>query len=221
MFDRDGAEYGTMTSTAQGVILQVEDTSGACQLKAGETYDKDGNDKDILIQSSTATLTQHYGFSSYPAKNTEVVTNILKSGDVAVVAENPTRPSLSEGESKMWAAQGQYVYLKSDGSLHMGPASSAHTTAIFGRLLVGSLAAAEAWLKGTTVVTAMSAWFGALNTFFGSWNTELGNLSGSSDPAVQNYGSNMQTALGILNTALGAVTGTLTAWPSVKHYLDS
>lgn len=214
--DRETSEdFFAMDATFIGEMIKL--TVGGEHDGGFQAY---GHGEEVLQEDETI-LGQHYGFSSNPPEGTELILQPLESGADASLAEIPgTRPTLASGESKQWAGEGQYVHMKSTGQVDI-KAKIGQAIVTLSRTLLGSAAAAEALVKGTTFLSAMTAWFTGLNVFFTAWNTELETLKNAATHAeVATYATNVQTALGALQTALTAVQATLAVWLSIKHALD-
>ncbi len=116
MADRETSEdFFAMDTTFRGEIISVT-TSGK---NAGGIQAYGHGDEEVL-QDDQTTISQHYGFSSYPVAGTELILQPMEDDSVFSVAENPDRPSLASGESKMWSKNsGQELFLKADGSVDL------------------------------------------------------------------------------------------------------
>lgn len=220
--------YGTADQTYQGTLVHVEDSvEGAIQVNAHA---------DEILQAENCTLVQHYGFSSHPPNNTELVLQPLESGAVASVAENVDRPSLSDGQVRLWDKNDNYVDLKPGDMVKInqenGNSLRFYNNGIkaevaSGKILyligqtttrLGTTIASQPMVLGTTHTTLWATFLGALQTFLGNWKTTLNNDFISS-PAT--YVSNLSGYIDTLTTALSALQGGLTSALSTKHFLDA
>jgi phage gp45-like len=215
--DRETSEdFFSMDATFVGEMITL--TVGGDHDGGFQAY---GHGEDEVLQEDETILGKHYGFSSYPPAGTELILQPLESGADASLAEIPeTRPTLASGESKMWDDTGNLIHmfnvgikLAADGAL---PVYTQSPTKL------GSFAASDAIVKGTTQLAAMTAWFTAVNTFLAGWNGALTTLINTppADAEVMTYAQTIQPLVQALQTAVSAVQATLATWLSIKHAVD-
>ena len=146
---RDGPEYGTPELTFAGfqiVMVYLEDDG---EYGAMQALGK-GN---VPLQPQTTTLTQHYGFSSSPPKETEGIAIGLQSGQVVQFAENCVRPAQNEKQSFLWDTEGNQVRcMGEDGGVEL-EAKSGGNIGLLSPTRLGSLSASEAMVLGTQLAT--------------------------------------------------------------------
>ncbi len=209
---RDGEEYGTPTTTFHANLKYVDDDGNV----QGEGFDGQ------VLQAENTQLAQHWGFSSRPPEDTFLYVLNTASGE-RIVHENVWDSSLANGESKVWAKEGQYIYMKNGGQVDIN-AKPGQKVVMLSSTFLGSASATEKMLLGSQMVSDLTDFWDNWKTELNALDTEMQDIEGQTGYPWTTGWSTLTTAIRSYCTALVTEIDDIKSdkanWESSKHKLD-
>lgn len=116
------AALGAVRDVFRAIVVKRTVDSGLAFFQAKGQGDPDTNDDHNLLQESELDHVSHYGIDSYPPADTELVVVEADGGLVSLGERDsvPTSiPTRNSGDSCIYSAAGNYVFLDENGKLQI------------------------------------------------------------------------------------------------------